>query len=355
MAMAKQTDSSNDVKVVEKDAAQSDGRELESALKDLERWAADESAEDDKAVQRLVRAIKSRQNLTMWANKDIDTFLPEPKPRELAYLTVTAQTIFVIRNVLVFVPIYLTWSAIGAASTAFSAFSDIVPAGTEVNFLRYWQTGGEGLIPNAIVPTEALVPDRERLSAVAALVAIIIFTVIALTLVASVVQFVNIWQERPRMRAAEQRRIEVVLALESALHGYRQATPTSISETLAESLSALLQAAHQLGATAQQLERSTVGVSDLGPAIAGFTEQLASAEERFDKGITPNLARLATTVETISGKLNTDFEKTLQQSLSGLGQLSDRMQNTVFTLEVATQEIRTNIEQILARLKGYAG
>jgi hypothetical protein len=355
MAMAKQADGNDEVTVVEQGAAQSGGRELEAALKDLERWAADENAEDDKAVQRLVRAVKSRQNLTMWANKDIDTFLPEPKPRELAYLTVAAQAIFVVRNVLVFLPIYLTWSAIGAASTAFAAFSALVPVGTDVNFLRYWQTGGVGLIPDATLPMEALVPDRERLSSVAALVAMIIVIVIALTLIASLVQFINVWQEHPRMRAAEQRRIEVVLALESALHGYRQATPTSISETLAESLSALLQAAHQLGATAQQLEQSTIGVAELGPAIAGFTEQLASAEERFDKGITPNLARLSTTVETISGKLSSDFEKTLQQSLSGLGQLSDRMHNTVYTLEVATQEIRTNIEQILARIRGYGG
>lgn len=330
-----------------------DGRELEGALKELERWAADEGAEGDRAVARLVRAIKSRQNLAMWANKDIDTFLPEPRPRSLRSLTASAQIIFVFRNLLVFVPILLTWRAIGAASVAFAEFSAAVPVGVDVNFLRFWQTGGEGLIPGATLPPDAIVPQSERLSQVAAFVALIIGAVIFLTLVASVMQAINDIQEGNRIREAEQRRTEVVLLLESALHGYRQATPTSISETLAESLSALLQAAHQLGATAQQLERSTVGVADLGPAISGFTAELARAEERFDQGITPNLGRLATTVENISGKLNTDFEKTLRESLAGLGQLSEGMGQTVHTLEVATQEIRANIELILNRLGEY--
>lgn len=330
-----------------------EGRELEGALKELERWAADEGAEGDRAVARLVRAIQSRQNLAMWANKDIDTFLPEPRPRNLRILTATAQIIFVVRNLLVFVPILLTWRAIGAASVAFAEFSVAVPVGVDVNFLRFWQSGGEGLIPGATLPPEAVVPPSERLSQVAAFVAIIIGVVILLSLVASIMQAFNDYQEGNRIREAEQRRTEIVLLLESALHGYRQATPTSISETLAESLSALLQAAHQLGATAKQLEHSTVGVSDLGPAISGFTAELARAEEKFDQGITPNLSRLATTVEAISGKLSTDFEKTLRESLVGLGQLSNGIGQTVHTLEVATQEIRANIELILNRLGEY--
>jgi hypothetical protein len=332
---------------------QGDGRELSGALKELMRWAAEEGAESDRAVARLIRAIQSRQNLAMWANKDIDTFLPEPKPRDLRILTAAAQVVFVLRNLLVFVPILLTWRAIGAASVAFAEFSAAVPIGVDVNFLRFWQTGGEGLIPGATLPPEAIVSQSDRLSQVAAFVAIIIGAVIVLTFVASLTQAFNDFQEGSRTREAEQRRTEIVLLLESALHGYRQATPTSISETLAESLSALLQAANQLGATAQQLERSTVGVAELGPAISGFTKELARAEERFENGITPSLGLLATTVEAISGQLNTEFAKTLRESLAGLSQLSDGMGQTVHTLEVATQEIRANIEIILNRLGEY--
>lgn len=344
----KEPDSSGDAQ-----PKQGDGRELNGALKELMRWAAEEGAESDRAVARLTRAIQSRQNLAMWANKDIDTFLPEPKPRDRRILTAVTQFIFVLRNLLVFVPILLTWRAIGAASVAFAEFSAAVPVGVDVNFLRFWQTGGEGLIPGATLPPEAIVPQWDRLSQVAAFVAIIIGAVIVLTFVASLTQAYNDFQEGSRTREAEQRRTEIVLLLESALHGYRQATPTSISETLAESLSALLQAAHQLGSTAQQLERSTVGVAELGPAISGFTKELARAEERFENGITPSLGRLATTVEAISGQLNTDFAKTLRESLAGLSQLSNGMGQTVHTLEVATQEIRANIEVILNRLGEY--
>jgi hypothetical protein len=332
-----------------------EGRALENSLKSLERWAEDEGVSEDPAVLRLAKGIRSRQNLSMWANKDIDTFLPPPRAHGSRLLTPLTDFLFFVRNVAVFVPIFLTWRAIGAASQAFEQFAGFIPPDDDVNFLRYWQTGGENLLVGVVLPDDAIVPNSERLSSVAAFVAQIIVGIIVITIIASLLRVVDRRIRETSQLGAEQRRIEIVLLLESALHGYRQATPTSISETLAESLSALLEAAHQLGATAKQLEASTVGVAELGPAIKGFTEQLASAEERFEMGITPNLARLSTTVESLSGKLSADYERTLQQSLKGLDELAAQMQRTAHGAEVATTEVRSNVEQILAKLVPYAG
>lgn len=332
-----------------------EGRALEVSLKSLERWAEDEGVSEDPAVLRLAKGIRSRQNLSMWANKDIDTFLPPPRVRGSRLLTPLTDILFFVRNVAVFVPIVLTWRAIGAASQAFEQFAGFIPPEDDVNFLRYWQTGGENLLIGVVLPDEAIVQNSERLSSVAAYVAQIIIGIIVITIIASLLRMIDRRIRESSQLGAEQRRIEIVLLLESALHGYRQATPTSISETLAESLSALLEAAHQLGTTAKQLEQSTVGVAALGPAIKGFTEQLASAEERFEMGITPNLSRLSTTVAELSGKLNEDYERTLQQSLRGLEELAAQMQRTVHGAEVATTEVRSNVEQILAKLVPYAG
>jgi len=330
-----------------------DGRALEQSLKALERWAEEERVGDDPAVLRLAKGIRSRQNLSMWANKDIDTFLPPAAGQRSRVLTPLTDLLFFVRNVAVFVPIFLTWRAIGVASNAFERFAAFIPGDEDVNFLRYWQTGGENLLIGVALPDDALVPQAERLSSVAELVSYIIIGIIFITIIASILRVVDRGIRERGQRAADQRRIEIVLLLESALHGYRQATPTSISETLAESLSALLEAAHQLGATARQLELSTVGVAELGPAIKGFTDQLASAEERFEMGITPNLSRLATTVESLTSKLSSDYERTLQQSLKGLGELSQQMQRAAHGAEVATTEVRSNVEQILSRIVPY--
>lgn len=331
-----------------------DSRALKASLKSLEDWAEAERVSDDPAVLRLAQGIRSRQNLSMWANKDIDTFLPPPRAYGSRVLTPVTDLLFFLRNVAVFVPIFLTWRAIGVASEAFEVFAQFIPVDDDVNFLRYWQTGGENLLQGVALPEGAIVPVGERLSSVAGFVAQIIVTIIVITIVASLLRVIDRRGRERGQKYAEQQRIEIVLQLESALHGFRQATPTSISETLAESLSALLEAAHQLGATARQLELSTVGVAELGPAIKGFTTQLASAEEQFQTGITPNLTRLAATVESLSTKLSADYERTLQQSLKGLDELSAQMQRTAHGAEIATTELRSNVEQILAKIMPYA-
>jgi len=343
------------VKHDQNEEAKAEGRALEEALTSLERWAEDEGVSEDPAVLRLAKGIRSRQNLSMWANKDIDTFLPPPRAHSSLLLTPATDFLFFIRNVAVFVPIFLTWRAIGVASEAFERFAGFIPSDDDVNFLRYWQTGGENLLVGVVLPDNAIVPVSERLSSVAALVAQIIISIIVVTVIASLLRVIDRRIRETNQLVAEQIRVEIVLQLESALHGYRQATPTSISEALAESLGALLEAAHQLGATAKQLELSTVGVAELGPAIKGFTEQLASAENSFETGITPNLARLSATVESLSGKLSADYERTLQQSLKGLNELAVQMQRTAHGAEVATTEVRSNVEQILAKLVPYAG
>lgn len=336
-------------------AQERDGGALEQSLTQLERWAKEEKVDADPAVIRLAKGIRTRQNLTMWANKDIDAFLPPATVRNpfVRGFEVLTELLFFARNLAVFVPIFLTWQAIGIASDAFERFAAFIPQDEDVNFLRYWQTGGENILMGVRIPEDALVPQGERLSSVAQAVATMIISIIILTVAATISREITRYFRARSQTAADQRRIEIVLLLESALHGYRQATPTSISETLAESLSALLEAAHQLGATARQLELSTVGVAELGPAIKGFTEQLASAENRFETGITPNLVKLSTTVDSLASKLGSDYERTLQQSLRGLEELAQQMQRAAHGAEVATTEVRNNVEQILARMIPY--
>lgn len=334
-----------------------EGRELERALQSFSRWARDEGVGDDPGVIRLEKGLKARQNLSMWAMKDIDSFLPAPRPRERRTITTLARLLLFARNVGVFLPIVVTWRAISLASESFAAFAAFIPEGDDVNFLRYWQTGGEGLLRGVNLPPEAILPELERLSTIAFLAASIIAVIIGLTVVAEILS----WNERSyrtkEQRRAEQVRMGIVLELESALHGYRQATPTSISESLAESLSALLQAAHQLGATAKQLEGSTKGVSELGPAIAGFTAQLASAEQRFSAELTPSLSQLAFTVDSISSKIGASYDETLKKSMIGIEtlggtmeQLMERVQRTSATVEIGTQKLKADIDEILMKL-----
>jgi hypothetical protein len=334
-----------------------EGYELDEALLKLSKWASDEELSSDPAVVRLSTGLKSRQNLSMWAMKDIDSFLPPPRSRERASWTQGVRLLLFLRNVAVFLPIVVTWRAISLASSAFATFAGLIPEGEDVNFLRYWQTGGVGLLPGVDLPGAAIVPPIDRLSAVAATAASIIGAIIVLTIVAEALT----WSERnyrsKHQQQADQERIEVVLELEAALHGYRQATPTSITESLAESLGALLEAARQLQVTAKELEGSTRGVSDLGPAIAGFTKQLASAEERFSTELGPSLSELAKTVDAISGKIGASYDQTLQKSLVGLETLSgtmeemlQRMQATSATVEIGMKLLKEDLDHIITRV-----
>ena len=144
-------------------------------LEDIDAWVARHQLVSNAYLDGLKNALSQNKNLPYWASLDPATSLPTKSE----FLTKTAQRSFfytqVLRNVLVFVPVALTWSAVSHASKAFGIFTTNNPNNV-ANFLQFWQNGYDVL------------PKEWTIGFIANLDFLLISLVILLTLVLSFLQ-----------------------------------------------------------------------------------------------------------------------------------------------------------------------
>lgn len=106
----------------------------------LDQWAIKHSLLEDPYLVSVTRAIESNDSLEFWANLDPKDRLPRPLSKVGEQLIRFARYLAISRNILVFLPVAITWKAIAEATSAFSEFINNNQA-APVNFLDFWQNG----------------------------------------------------------------------------------------------------------------------------------------------------------------------------------------------------------------------
>ncbi|CAB4741957.1 MAG: hypothetical protein F2853_00630 [Actinobacteria bacterium] len=207
-------------------------------------WADKYDVANDGYVRGLYDALNSRKNLQVWASLNPIEYLPMPELKAGLSLAKWTRFITVLRNVLVFLPVALTWAAVGQATTAFSIYlkangSDIV------NFLDFWQNG------------YGVLGEEWRIANVALLDFLIIMVVIVLTLLASV--FSRRVSELQVLAEKETDRQRILLSVEIAsyLFDKQKVTNVTMNQSLARALDKLLNATDAIEATAKALEKTS--------------------------------------------------------------------------------------------------
>jgi hypothetical protein len=134
----------------------------------LMEWAKKHNAHND-LTKKLVSDLESKTDLHKWAELDPFEFLPFPSALGSAKKNRVLDNLTVLRNVLVFAPVALTWAAVGEATKAFEKFT-AENSTAVVNFLEFWQNGF------------GVLDAKWRISEVARFDFILILLVIVLTL-----------------------------------------------------------------------------------------------------------------------------------------------------------------------------
>lgn len=97
---------------------------LQSALTELQAWATKWNCRADPYVVGLSNAISQRDDLTMWASLSPREYLPQPVlSTRSGIIETVSRLLTLVRNVLVFIPVAITWFAIGKASEAYGLFT----------------------------------------------------------------------------------------------------------------------------------------------------------------------------------------------------------------------------------------
>lgn len=198
----------------------------------LREWGENYGLDDDPYLEGLSVALDEGKDLAIWASNDVMTLMPEP------HIDSTEGPIYslmvLVRNVLVFVPVALTWLAVGKATTGFSAYTARSSAASVVNFLQFWQNG-YGVLGKVWTLSHVAEDDFY-----------IIATVILLT-------FVTPFMNRAAVRKAEsfeneamRERLGLVIEVESFLFDKRAITPMTMNAALTNAIESITSAASDL-------------------------------------------------------------------------------------------------------------
>jgi hypothetical protein len=177
------------------------------------------------------------------------------------------RIITVIRNVLVFAPVALTWAAVGQATTGFSRYIEENGADV-VNFLDFWQNG------------YGILDDKWKIGEVARLDFLMIMVVILLTLYVS-----QAGHSAERLRdteeaAIDRERLALALEIHSQLHDKRKITNVTMNASIAGSISRLVNATHNLEDASKVLEKASRKIPK--PATTSSFLDNFSFEDSYD-------------------------------------------------------------------------
>ncbi len=208
----------------------------------LEEWSRLRGVERDPYLSQLTESLKERKNLHIWAELQPLDFLPYPKSEAQNRQSDLVRILTIIRNVLVFAPVALTWAAVSAATTGFAAYTKENGASV-VNFLDFWQNG------------YGYLADHWKIGHVAELDFILVMIVIVLTLFVSIVGHRAQSLRNQQEELIDKERSEIALEIAQILHDKRKITTVTMNQALAGSISRLVSATQNLESAAKEINK----------------------------------------------------------------------------------------------------
>jgi hypothetical protein len=210
----------------------------------ISQWVSRHNLGNDPYLSGLLAAIESKKDLHIWAELDPTEYLPHPETTIGAATERMVRLLTVIRNVLVFAPVALTWAAVSAATTGFSKY--ISQNGADVvNFLDFWQNG-YGILGN-----------EWKIGNVARLDFIIVLIVIGLTLYVSRGSYKAEVLRNEAEDAIDRERLALAIEIHAALHDKRKITTVTMNASLAGAISRLVAATNNLEDASHIIEKAS--------------------------------------------------------------------------------------------------
>jgi hypothetical protein len=217
---------------------------IDALASKIAQWISKYNLQDDPYLNGLLAAIESKKDLHIWAELDPNDYLPHPESEAGRAKERLVRLLTVIRNVLVFAPVALTWAAVSAATTGFSQYIEANGADV-VNFLDFWQNG------------YGILAEEWKIGNVARLDFIIVVIVIALTLYVSRGGYQVEEIQRSSEAEIDRERLGLAIEIHAALHDKRKITTVTMNASLAGAISRLVGATSKLEDASHNLEKAS--------------------------------------------------------------------------------------------------
>jgi hypothetical protein len=300
----------------------------------LSQWASRNHVESDHIVQSLLQDFADEDNLAIWAGMDPFEYLPQPYPTIGNRFFNWAKQFANIRNVLVFIPVAITWEAVSKATEAFAKFVETNNA-TTVNFLEFWQNGYDVL------------PAFWTISHVASLDFAIILGVIVLSLVSTYFNARGSKINKIEVNQLEAERLEMALALKMYLYSMREIDKNNVEEGISSSVSALLSATSSLSKSAKQLSGVVSELENSVPGINAFGDRIGKESENLVKQV----GKLSASLSGINTSITGELRDAVNAATNGLDLASEELADSTNSIRSHSVAAENEIKSLQSLIK----
>lgn len=338
LAMSDDVEESNSAESLAEKSADRDRLGAADALK---KWIDERSPANAHILEQLEGDLRKNQRLNEWGQFALEDLLRPPRRDASRFIThKIAAVVTFIRNLILFIPVAVTWFAIERAAVKFAGKLEM---NEKTTFLEVW------------------LDDADlTLAQTAAIDAGLIGLLIILTLVA---QSFEVFADRSARKADESDERDfqsVLVSVGLFLHGFRSITPSALKSGLAEAVDNLRKSSEHLAAVSEKAtdtlsEFAQVSVNQLEPAVrridaivaalggaATSHEQMAKLVSGLQTHLGESLSLLTVRIDDLGDKLKGSLSENnslLENSLRGLLQEVDAVGRNLNQVAATAREV----------------
>jgi hypothetical protein len=310
----------------------------------IKRWLIESGQIENAEIRNLCDDLEQGNAISRWAAVNFERVLPFRVSQSVLEVRLRQ-----VRNIMVFLPISLTWFSIMTASIQFNEYFRR-NKGATLNFLVFWESQ----------------PWLEKLSTVAGIDALLIIVVITMTVM------INIRSTSPtKVRHLETLHNEVMISLERELAGFRYLSVADLHtlaqatvDNLANSSQHVAQAAAAMDTMARTAEQATVGLENLirndfaqiGRDFASATallKTIGTDQQQLASLIASVNSALSTSVTSLNSSISSSTDKvsnSANELTSNFESVAKELQAITRSIELSVMHLKNDLDELKTRI-----
>jgi hypothetical protein len=322
---------------------------------EITNWAQLREISDDPYISAVAEAIRTQTDLNFWAQQDALQLLPSSAIAAGSKLMRLSRILAALRNVLVFVPVAITWKAVADATNAFAEFIEDNGAAT-VNFLEFWQNGYGYLDPFWTIGNIANID------------AAIIVGVIVVSLFSNSLYSRGLEINQRSGELFENERISIGIGLNRYLSGKKQATAETLNQSVITAIEKLNVSAKEMAKVSQSIAMASDQVENILPGIEKLKssievllqhseQQLTQFMSTFESSLTSSSADLITTIselkvvmQEINKLADNDMKNSLNKTSTQLTNMVDELESNSNEVKSSTRVLQDELQTLQRKL-----
>jgi len=314
-------------------------------LRKLATWATQRELLQDPYILSLIKDITEERNLGFWANQDPMQFLPAVETNTGLMFMKYAKFFALLRNVLVFLPVALTWKAVSDATTGFSEFVSVNNA-TPVNFLEFWQNG------------YGYLNKFWTIGSIAQIDFLIILMVIFITIISNVLQNNGQKVNEIMNDSLEKEKINIILEIKKYLFMVKPSSVETINDDILLAIDKFNQGTREFNKISNNIESLSDYLVKAVPQVQAIQESMNKISTSNNEDLEKVLSTFTTQVNSGVNNLNTSLID-LQKNIGSINTLiNEALTNSVSSMsgdiDNSNRAVKRSAKQLESELENLS-